>query len=342
MPPVMKSVLVTAAAIAASILGAAPAVAVFRTGGDGRGLGTGQALARAGLARAGLGTGPALARGPASAAARHRVPVFAYYYLWMTGSYWSEHKLDHPVEPFPGNYRSDNPAVIRWQVRQARAAGLTGFIVSWKDTPAYRTILPLVERAARKSGLKLAMEYEGLNAARQPLPVATVAADFRFFTSTYAPNPAWYRIDGKPLTIWDGTRGSHGLRWPASRGACAARSSCSARGTTSPSSRRLAAYTDGDAYYWSSVYPGRDRFYASKLAAMGAAVHRAHKIWLAPFAPGFNATLIGGGRAVPRLSGATLRTEYATAARSAPDILGLISWNEWTENTYVEPSVTYG
>ena len=270
------------------------------------------------------------------------MPVFAYYYLWMTGSYWFEHKLDYPVGPFPGNYRSDNPAVIRWQVRQARAAGLTGFIVSWKDTPAYRTILPLLERAARKGGLKLAMEYEGLNALRQPLPVAKVAADFRFFTSTYAPNPAWYRIGGKPLTIWDGTQRFSRAAVASVTGRVRRRILVLSSGNNVAEFERLAAYTDGDAYYWSSVYPGRDLFYASKLAAMGAAVHRAHKIWIAPFAPGFNDILIGGGRAVPRLGGATLRTEYATAARSAPDILGLISWNEWTENTYVEPSVDYG
>ena len=94
--------------------------------------------------------------------------------------------------------------MIRWQVRPARA-GLTGFIVSWKDTPAYRRIPPLLERAARKGGLKLAMEYEGLNALRRRCR-REGGGGLRFFTSTYAPNPAWYRIGGKPLTIWDGTQ----------------------------------------------------------------------------------------------------------------------------------------
>jgi hypothetical protein len=65
-------------------------------------------------------------------------------------------------------------------------------------------------------------------------------------------------------------------------------------------------------------------------------------VWLAPFAPGFNDTLSGGHVIVARGGGATLRSEYAAAVGSAPDILGLISWNEWTENTYVEPSVSYG
>jgi hypothetical protein len=51
---------------------------------------------------------------------------------------------------------------------------------------------------------------------------------------------------------------------------------------------------------------------------------------------------VGGTKSVPREDGRTLRTEYATALRSSPDALGLISWNEFSENTYVEPSKQFG
>ena len=43
-----------------------------------------------------------------------------------------------------------------------------------------------------------------------------------------------------------------------------------------------------------------------------------------------------------RKDGQTLRTEYARGRTSAPDALGLISWNEFSENTYVEPSEQFG
>ena len=284
-------------------------------------------------------------RGPAAGdrrgAAPAKPPVFPYYYIWMHGDYWTRDKLDHPVRPFPGNYNSDNPAVIRWQVRQARAAGITGFIVSWKDTPRYRQILPLVEQAANRGGLKLAMLYEALDHARQPLPVAQVAEGFRYFAATYATNPAWYRIGGKPLTIWFGTQRFSRAAVARVTGPVRRRILVLSSANNVAEIHRLAAWTDGDAYYWSSVNPAVDRFYPGKLAAMGAATHRAHKIWVAPFAPGYNTTLIGGHRVVPRDNGATLRTEFATAIASGPDIMGLISWNEWMENTYVEPSLTY-
>ena len=105
---------------------------------------------------------------------------------------------------------------------------------------------------------------------------------------------------------------------------------------------RIAGVTDGDAYYWSSVNPATNTGYEAKLDQMSQAIHEAGKYWIAPFAPGFDARLVGGQRAVPRDNGQTLRTEYAAAVRSSPDMLGLISWNEFSENSYVEPSKNYG
>jgi hypothetical protein len=106
--------------------------------------------------------------------------------------------------------------------------------------------------------------------------------------------------------------------------------------------RRIADVTDGDAYYWSSVNPATNHDYGDKLNEMSRTIHADGKYWIAPFAPGFDARQVGGAKTVDRLDGRTLRTEYATAVRSSPDALGLISWNEFSENTYVEPSRKYG
>jgi len=37
-----------------------------------------------------------------------------------------------------------------------------------------------------------------------------------------------------------------------------------------------------------------------------------------------------------------MRSEYAVAVNSSPDALGLISWNEFSENSYIEPSEKFG
>ena len=75
---------------------------------------------------------------------------------------------------------------------------------------------------------------------------------------------------------------------------------------------------------------------------MSHAIHRDGKYWIAPFAPGFDARH-GGRQRGPSPAGAArpCAPSTATALRSSPDILGLISWNEFSENTHVEPSVRY-
>ena len=52
--------------------------------------------------------------------------------------------------------------------------------------------------------------------------------------------------------------------------------------------------------------------------------------------------MVGGTTLVDRKQGQTLRTQINTAMSSTPDALGIISWNEFSENSYIEPSLAYG
>jgi hypothetical protein len=106
--------------------------------------------------------------------------------------------------------------------------------------------------------------------------------------------------------------------------------------------QRLGDLVDGNAYYWSSVNPETFPTYQDKLDALSSAVHEHGGLWIAPAAPGFDARLIGGTRVVERRAGETLRQQMNTALQSSPDAIGLISWNEFSENSHIEPSVKYG
>ncbi|MBC3840381.1 hypothetical protein GXW82_09585 [Streptacidiphilus sp. 4-A2] len=273
------------------------------------------------------------------ASSGNALPLFAYYYIWFSPDSWRRAKLDYPLL---GDYSSSNPAVVKQQIEWAKAAGIQGFIVSWKDTALNDSRLQLVMRIAAQENFKLAMIYQGLDFTRKPLPEAEVAKDFRTFETTYAPNPVFYKVGGKALTIWSGT-------WEYS--------AADVQAVTSPlrgkllvlntqksvaSYNQIAAYTDGDAYYWSSVDPQTDKGYPEKLQQMAATVHAHGGYWIAPFAPGFDAKLVGGTGTVPRDNAQVLRTEYTAAVGSSPDMLGLISWNEFSENSYIEPSKEYG
>lgn len=303
-------------------------------------LGLGGVLA-AGSLGLGLGVGaPRAAPAPRQApAASSATPLFAYYYIWFSRSSWSRAKKDLPLI---GGYSSSDPAVLRHQIRQAKSAGIGGFIVSWKDTPLNDVRLRLLMTAAAEEHFKLALIYQGLDFYRHPLPVSQVAADFVKFRDEFVSSPVFFRVDGKPLTIWSGT-------WAFSYEQVAQVTRavrpgmlvlCTEKNVAG--FNRIASITDGDAYYWSSVNPATQTGYQAKLDQMSQAIHREGKYWIAPLAPGFDARMVGGERIVPRNDGQTLRTEYATAARSSPNMLGLISWNEFSENSHVEPSKHYG
>jgi hypothetical protein len=104
----------------------------------------------------------------------------------------------------------------------------------------------------------------------------------------------------------------------------------------------LADAIDGNAYYWSSVNPETFPGYQEKLDSMADSVHEHGGLWVAPVAPGFDARLIGGHRVVDRRRGETLVAQFNAAMRSNPDIVGVISWNEFTENSHIEPSREHG
>ena len=61
------------------------------------------------------------------------VPVLAYYYIWFTPTSWNRAKTDYPLL---GRYSSDEKEVMRQHVQWAKSTGISGFIVSWKNTAA--------------------------------------------------------------------------------------------------------------------------------------------------------------------------------------------------------------
>jgi Glycosyl hydrolase family 71 len=274
---------------------------------------------------------------PAEAAA-HPVPLYAYYYIWYDQSSWSRAKSDLPVL---GRYSSDHAAVMARHIDLAKQAGIDGFIVSWKSTEVLNSRLDQLIRIAVAKQFKLAIIYESLDFHRNPLPLDRVRRDLNEFATRYAHSPAFDTFD-LPLVIWSGT-----WRYTAADVATVTRPlrdrlMILASEHSPAGYQRLAGLVDGNAYYWSSVDPRRTPRYREKLAAMQRVVHADQGLWIAPVAPGYDARKLGGKRVVQRREGATLREEMDAAIASSPDALGLISWNEFSEGSYVEPSVRYG
>jgi hypothetical protein len=266
------------------------------------------------------------------------VPTLAYYYIWFDSTSWNRAKTDYPQL---GRYSSDDRAVMRQHIEWAKAAGIKGFIVSWKSTDVLNRRLEQLITLAEEEDFKLVIIYQGLDFNRNPQPVDRIASDLDVFIQRYASSKA-FDLYPKPVVIISGT-------WKFSPAEISEITRDRRQSLLILASeknldgyKRLADLVDGDAYYWSSVNPETFTKYKEKLVAMSEAVHKNGGLWIPPAAPGFDARMIGGTSVVDRKEGETLRTQINTAMASSPDMLGIISWNEFSENSYIEPSEKYG
>jgi hypothetical protein len=274
------------------------------------------------------------------AVAGTRPLVFAYYYIWYTETSWRRAKTDLPQL---GTYDSRDRTVVAQQMEWARDAGIDGLIVSWKHEPRLDAALRIVIDEATKAHLKLILLYQGLDFDRLPLDPSTVASDLVWFLDNYA-NADPFNVVGRPMIVWSGTWGYKDGQIATVRAAVGAPD----RALLLGSERSADAYAaraklfDGDAYYWSSPDPLKTPRYHRRLDELAAAVRHDGGRWIAPAAPGFDARLIGGTSVVDRRSGRTLEAAWSGALETSPDVVGIISWNEFSENSHIEPSTTYG
>ena len=290
-----------------------------------------------------LGIAPVAASGPTtstapSSAAAAAAPALAYYYIWYDATSWNRAKTDIPLA---GKYSSDERTVMLRQVQTAKRAGLRGFIVSWKSTDKLNRRLQQLADIAADNDFKLVVIYQGLDFNRNPLAESRVASDLDYFITTFSSQPA-FQLFERPAVILSGSWGYTTDQIQRLGSGRRDKILLLASEKNVKGIERLAGLVDGDAYYWSSVDPDTYAKYQQKLDSMAQTVHRGGGLWIAPAAPGFDARLIGGDKVVQRNNGDTLRRQFQTAVTSGPDAVGIISWNEFSENSYIEPSRKYG
>ncbi|MHB8613492.1 MAG: glycoside hydrolase family 71/99 protein, partial [Candidatus Dormibacteraceae bacterium] len=174
----------------------------------------------------------------------------------------------------------------------------------------------------------------------QRLP-ADVVGDLRYFSTRYAHDPAFHnQFSSKPLVMWMDSRKF--AESTVAQVSDAIRSDLYLIGDETASSwARDGRYLDGSSYYWSTENPYTNRSAGSSIQSLGNGVHGAQKRWFAPFIAGYNKQLLGGS-CVPRQGTQTLATIWQLNAKSTPDAWFGISWNEFVENTYLEPSQAFG
>lgn len=333
------------------------------------------------LKAAGVGAASLAASWQLEPAEASSIEKRAYYYLWWSLDHWHD-KLGpnfpykksplplpatlnsigcHARTRFAGNrltdvphtlYGQDQHGVIEQHVRQAVHARLDGFIANWRGAGSlqqgvhsvpYTSRLIKVLDAAKEvtSEGKPFDVWLGYKAADTRLSPLYIIHDIRWIVGHLGGRTAWGRRNGQIVVVWLGSR-----HYPLStlrEVSKAVRGDVFLVGDESLSSLthdRLRTF-DGLTYYWSSQNPYANPQSFSQLKELAHRVHGQGKPWFAPFAPGYQHQLEGGG-CVPRRHGETLQRLYHGNLRSNPQGMCLISWNEITEGTYIEPLRRYG
>lgn len=299
--------------------------------------------------------------------------VYAYYYLWWSAQHWV-HKLGagypYSAAPLPlpattdldgcnavSNYAGnqlidiptslvsqDDPGAIENDIVTAKNAGISGFWLNWTGdgTPTQsrssvtytRRLAEAFAASTRVGGFTNWVSYK---AASMPTP-EQIVNDLNFLYNEFQNEPAWERIDGKPVVTFTGSRKYSDLDVLAVSNAVRDRMFLVGDETRTTLTPERIAMFDAITYYWSSQDPYGNPASFAQIKEMADKVHAAGKRWYAPLNPGFNSALLtGDGNCVPRRNGETIRLLWNGNAVSNPDGWGFISWNEIAENTHIKP-----
>jgi hypothetical protein len=280
-----------------------------------------------------------------------------------SSAYQDNQLLDVPAAPL-NLYSQDDPAVLDQHIHDAADAGISGFVVSWagngkpdqtgESVPFSRRLDSLVQRvsaynASHPTKFYLMLGYEGLDNDRKPRPIDWITNDLSYFIDRYQSISAFhipYYGDKLVMMLLD----SRKFQMPAiatitSTFNADQRKSILIIGDEHGMkewSRGVSDYFDGDGWYWSDENPYTNPNAFNTIAQLASMLRSQQKLWFAPLNGGYNKSNFGiGGSCILRNQGETMRRVYEGNKASAPNGWMYISWNEFYENTYVEPSKRY-
>ena len=266
-------------------------------------------------------------------------PVLAYYYGWWGSQTWNVNQLsDRP----PTLYESESDAVMLRQIREAKQAGIDGFICTWRYTCER-----LLQLAEAEGGFNVTFSVDPVADGTLNSTSAIVQAMNEMAALT--DSSAYLHWNGKPVfvfwndTILPGGRGSK-ADWQA------------LRNQTDPARQQwwlgggvnfeLLDVFDAIHFFditWENSQGAAMNSYNRKLNEYNSS-RGTNKPFIATVMPGYDDTrLRGPGHVVrDRNNGDYYRAGWDTATQYDAQAVIITSWNEWYEGSQIEPSVAYG
>jgi hypothetical protein len=274
-----------------------------------------------------------------------------------TVSYAGATIVDIPSE---GLYDQSLASTFDYHISLAANAGITGFLADWQGTgqagqgpssSGYNQRLDLLVQRVNAynstHGTHFSIGVALASFGDYSRPVSAILNDLSYIRSHYSGNPALANrysadpivmvMDSRKLSPLVGQTGSVLPQLYSAYGSTLYLVGDETSATWAADGR----YLDAGSYYWSSENPWTNTGAQSQIDSLGSQVHNAGKRWFAPVEAGYNKQLTGG-TCVPRYGLQTLDKVWSMNKTSYPDGWFAISWNEFVENTYLEPSSAYG
>lgn len=298
--------------------------------------------------------------------------VLAFYYGWFgnpKNPAWgkvdaTKHAIANIARfPAKGAYSSHDAAVIEWQIDEAKAAGITGFVVSWwgrGDWDKWHDeSLAMLLKCAEKKDFKISIYWERAPGDGQG-QINGAIDDISYVLKKYGKSEAFLKVDGKPV-IFAYNRVTlftmPVLSWPAiiqgireragdfvfigdigdeqqSPGACLF-DGIHSYGVNLPDDLRNHLTVDklDELHAFMATYDT----YSARIA------RQRDRISCLTVSPGFDARkAYKSDTQTDRLGGQTYQAYWEEALKANPDWVIITSWNEWAEGSEIEPSVELG
>ncbi len=270
--------------------------------------------------------------------------LWAFYYSWYYLRSWADPRLrDRPLIPYVSN---DTQAIAR-QIDQAKSAGIDGFVSSWWGPGDFTDrILPVLLDLAAQKNFQIAIYLETLT-DQGPRSPDEILSWLTYFIPKYRDNHAYMKVGGKPLiVVW--SSGAEPLAaWQNifsklhQQGLDAVYLAMGYDTTNLDIFAGLHEYGIFNTPALAQLYSQTSRAVHDYPLLSGSTEPR---IWAAAVQPGYDERLIPGrkGQVQDRENGDFYRMTFQAAIASDPDWILITTWNEYPENTYIEPSQKFG
>ena len=283
--------------------------------------------------------------------------VLAFFYPWWTLDTWSTSRqiYDHPVP----EYSTSDPADLERLMTTAKSAGVDALVMSWsgKDFNGgidHQRMLRCLA-AAQAVGFKMAALFETTVANPQHIDgnadPDTVLAWLTGIVDDYASQPAYLRVDGRPVVMAYAAQRLTQAGWADALGRLRASGRDVLLIGEGSNNTRLGAF-DGQFYYPSNDKAGDAIEAFDRAQSLNVRTYHllpadtvGRRVWAATVSPGYDDTHLADGRVArvtDRANGRYYETQWRAAFDNRADWVVITSWNEYFENTEVEATRVYG